>query len=178
MVPKAEEPGQLADIATRCGDAVVLTALVESVVGLVKMREIAGEKSVSRLAFGSFDYCVDAGIDGFGRELDYVRSRFVVESRYAGLPPPVDGVTLSIDDSALISDDVALGRRFGFGGKLCIHPRQVDAVNRGFAPSDDDRAWAARVLAALSANPQGAFAVDGKLVDKPIIDRARLIAAS
>ncbi|MFL9919059.1 CoA ester lyase [Paraburkholderia fungorum] len=177
MVPKAEEPGQLGDIGTRCGDGVALTALVETVAGLVNMRKIAGERAVARLAFGSFDYCVDAGIDGFGRELDYVRSRFVVESRYAGLPPPIDGVTLAIDDAAVIAEDVALGRRFGFGGKLCIHPKQVDAVNRGFAPSDDDRAWAARVLAAVAANPHGAIAVDGKLVDKPIIDRARRIEA-
>jgi len=178
MVPKAEKPEQLADIATRCGDAVVLTALVETVAGVVRMREIAGEQAVSRLAFGSFDYCVDAGIEGFGRELDYVRSRFVIESRYAGLPPPVDGVTLDVHDAALIAEDVACGRRFGFGAKLCIHPKQVDAVNRGFMPSDDERAWATRVLAALAENPRGAFAVDGKLVDKPIIDRAKLIVGS
>jgi len=178
MVPKAEEAGQLADIAARCGDGVLLTALVETVAGVVRMREIAGEQAVSRLAFGSFDYCVDAGIEGFGRELDYVRSRFVIESRYAGLPPPVDGVTLDVHDAALIAEDVACGRRFGFGAKLCIHPKQVDAVNRGFMPTDDERAWAARVLAALADNARGAFAIDGKLVDKPIIDRATLIAGS
>ena len=178
MVPKAEEAGQLADIAVRCGDGVLLTALVETVAGVVKMREIAGERAVSRLAFGSFDYCVDAGIEGFGRELDYVRSRFVIESRYAGLPAPVDGVTLDVHDAALIADEVACGRRFGFGAKLCIHPKQVDAVNRGFMPTDDERAWATRVLAALADNTRGAFAIDGKLVDKPIIDRARKIAGS
>jgi len=78
----------------------------------------------------------------------------------------------------LIADEVACGRRFGFGAKLCIHPKQVDAVNRGFMPTDDERAWAARVLAALADNARGAFAIDGKLVDKPIIDRATLIAGS
>jgi len=177
MVPKAEEAGQLANIAARC-DGVLLTALVETVAGVVRMREIAGEQAVSRLAFGSFDYCVDAGIEGMGRELDYVRSRFVIESRYAGLPAPVDGVTLDVHDAALIADEVACGRRFGFGAKLCIHPKQVDAVNRGFMPTDDERAWATRVLAALADNTRGAFAIDGKLVDKPIIDRARKIAGS
>jgi citrate lyase subunit beta/citryl-CoA lyase len=94
------------------------------------------------------------------------------------LPPPVDGVTLAIDDASRLDEDVALGRRFGFGGKLCIHPKQVDAVNRGFAPSDAERAWAERVLEKLAENPHGAFAVDGKLVDKPIIDRAKRIVAS
>ncbi len=139
---------------------------------------IEPKQAVSRLAFGSFDYCVDAGIEGFGRELDYVRSRFVIESRYAGLTAPVDGVTLDVHDTELIAEDVACGRRFGFGAKLCVHPKQVDAVNRGFMPTDDERAWATRVLAALADNTRGAFAIDGKLVDKPIIDRARIIASS
>lgn len=178
MVPKAEVASELADIATRCGDGVSLIALIESVVGVVQMRSIAHEKSVSRLAFGSFDYCVDAGVEDSGRELDFVRSQFVIESRFAGLAAPVDGVTLSIDDTGQIAADVAAGRRFGFGGKLCIHPKQVDAVNRGFAPSEADRTWAERVLAKLAENPKGAIAVDGKLVDKPIVDRAKRIIAS
>jgi citrate lyase subunit beta/citryl-CoA lyase len=178
MVPKAEAASELADIASRCGDGVSLIALIESVAGVVRMRSIAHEKSVSRLAFGSFDYCVDAGVEDSGRELDYVRSQFVIESRFAGLPAPVDGVTLSIDDADLIAADVAAGRRFGFGGKLCIHPRQVEAVNQGFTPSAADLAWAERVLAKLAENPKGAIAVDGKLVDKPIVDRAKRIVAS
>src|SRR5476651_1940107 len=178
MVPKAEVASELADVALRCGEGVLLVALIESVVGVVQMRSIAHEKSVSRLAFGSFDYCVDAGVEDSGRELDYVRSQFVIESRFAGLPAPVDGVTLSIDVADLIAADVAAGRRFGFGGKLCIHPRQVEAVNQGFAPSDADFAWAERVLAKLAENPKGAIAVDGKLVDKPIVDRAKRIVAS
>jgi citrate lyase subunit beta/citryl-CoA lyase len=177
MVPKAESAQQIDDIAARCSTGVALVALIESVAGVVRMRDIASAKSVARLAFGSFDYCVDAGIEGMGRELDAVRSAFVVESRHAGLPAPVEGVTLAIDDAALITEDVALGRSFGFGGKLCIHPKQVDAVNSGFAPSEADKAWAQRVLDKLAQSPPGAFAVDGKLVDKPILDRARRIAA-
>jgi citrate lyase subunit beta/citryl-CoA lyase len=129
-------------------------------------------------AFGSFHYCVDAGVDDSGRELDYVRSQFVIKSRFAGLPAPVDGVTLSIDDADLIAADVAASRRFGFGGKLCIHPRQVEAVNQGFTPSAADLARAERVLAKLAENAKGAIAVDGKLVDKSIVDRAKRIVAS
>ena len=57
-----------------------------------------------------------------------------------------------------------------------LHLKQVEAVNRGFAPGEEERRWAARVLAACSEHPEGAFAVDGKLVDKPIDDRARRIS--
>jgi citrate lyase subunit beta/citryl-CoA lyase len=178
MVPKAEDAGQLADVVSRCANGAELIALVESVAGVVRMREVAQCRGVARLAFGSFDFGVDAGIDGTGRELDHVRSQFVIESRFAGLPPPVDGVTLATDDADAIAADVLDARRFGFGGKLCIHPKQVDAVNRGFAPSDAEREWAARVLAALAENPRGAITVDGKLVDKPIVDRAKRIQAA
>lgn len=178
MTPKAEEASRLADIAARCADDAELIALIESVAGVVRMREIAQCRRVTRLAFGSFDFCVDAGIEGTGRELDHVRSQFVIESRFAGLQPPVDGVTLATSDMDIIAADVQDGRRFGFGGKLCIHPKQVDAVNNGFAPSAAEREWAARVLAALEANPRGAITVDGKLVDKPVADRARRIQAA
>lgn len=178
MVPKAEDALQLADVAARSADGAQLIALVESVAGVVRLREVAHCKGVARLAFGSFDFGVDAGIDGSGRELDYVRSQFVIESRFAGLPAPIDGVTLATDDAQLIAADVLDARRFGFGGKLCIHPKQVDAVNGGFAPSEAERAWAARVLAALAENPRGAISVDGKLVDKPIVDRAKRIQAA
>ncbi|MBN3763475.1 CoA ester lyase [Burkholderia sp. Ac-20365] len=178
MVPKAEEALQLSDIVARCADGAEVIALVESVAGVVRLREVAQCKGVARLAFGSFDFGVDAGIDGCGRELDYVRSQFVIESRFAGLQAPIDGVTLATDDAPLIAADVLDARRFGFGGKLCIHPKQVDAVNNGFAPSDAERAWAARVLAALAENPRGAISVDGKLVDKPIVDRAKRIQAA
>jgi citrate lyase subunit beta / citryl-CoA lyase len=178
MVPKAEDGKQLADVASRCAEGVELIALVESVAGVMRMREVAQCVGVRRLAFGSVDFGVDAGIDGTDRELDHVRSHFVMESRFAGLFPPVDGVTLATIDAAAVAVDVLNARHFGFGGKLCIHPMQVDAVNSGFAPSDAERAWAARVLAALAKNPRGAISVDGKLVDKPVIDRARRIQAT
>jgi citrate lyase subunit beta/citryl-CoA lyase len=178
MVPKSEDAGELNDVAARCTDDVAVIALIESVAGVVRMREVARARGVARLAFGSFDFTVDAGIDGMTRELDFVRSQFVIESRYANLSPPIDGVTLATDDTDAVGADALDARRFGFGGKLCIHPRQVDTVNRAFAPTGAEREWAARVLTALAENPRGAIAVDGKLVDKPIIDRAKRIQAA
>jgi citrate lyase subunit beta/citryl-CoA lyase len=176
MVPKSDSAQQLADVATRLPSQVRIVALIETVAGVVAMREIAAAPSVGRLAFGTVDFCGDAGIEGLGVELDYVRSQMVIESRYAGLAAPIDGVTLELDNLERLTAQVATARRFGFTGKLCIHPKQVDPVNRGFAPSEEERRWAARVLAACSEHPEGAFAVDGKLVDKPIVDRARRIS--
>ena len=176
MLPKSDSAQQLAEVHACLPSHVRIVALIETVAGVVAMREIAGVPSVTRLAFGTVDFCGDAGIEGLGVELDYVRSQMVIESRYAGLAAPIDGVTLELDNVARLTEHVATARRFGFGGKLCIHPRQVDPVNRAFAPSDDERRWAARVLAACDEHPEGAFAVDGKLVDRPVIERARRIA--
>ncbi len=69
-------------------------------------------------------------------------------------------------------------RAFGFGGKLCIHPRQVAAVNAGFAPGEREVAWARRIVAAVEAGADSAaLAVDGELVDRPVILKAQAILA-
>jgi citrate lyase subunit beta/citryl-CoA lyase len=61
----------------------------------------------------------------------------------------------------------------GFGGKLCIHPRQIASVNAAFSPSDDEVAWARRVVAV--GDITGAVKLDGKLIDRPVVARARRI---
>ena len=133
---------------------------------------------VQRLAFGSIDFQLDTGISGDGDELLLFRSQMVLMSRVAGLAPPVDGVSTSISDAQAVMDEAQRARRLGFGAKLCIHPAQVDAVNRSFSPSPADIEWAQRVLAAAASATStsgSAFAVDGKMVDKPVILRAEAI---
>jgi citrate lyase subunit beta/citryl-CoA lyase len=118
---------------------------------------------------------VDLGIDGEGEELLYFRSRLVLESRLAGIQPPVDGVCTEIDDPEMLQADTLRARRQGFGGKLCIHPRQVPLVNAAFSPSTEDVAWAERVLAFAERAGGAAVAVDGRMVDRPVILKAERI---
>lgn len=176
MLPKSETADIIETVHGRTGASLLL--LVETVAGLVHLRRIAACAGVARIAFGSVDFCNDAGIEGEHEELDFVRSQLVIESRFADLAAPIDGVTLALDDDERIRRDVARGRRFGFGAKLCIHPKQVRAVNAGFSPGADELAWARRVLAASeSAGGRGAISVDGKLVDKPLLDKAHRLLA-
>ena len=84
---------------------------------------------------------------------------------------------MAIDDAVQLESDVRRSRRFGFGVKLCIHPRQVAGVHTGFAPTAAEVAWAQRVVEALAAGPLGAITVDGKTVDKPIALLAQAILA-
>ena len=106
-----------------------------------------------------------------------MRTAFVLASRGAGLPAPVDGVGLETLDPARMEADAARARRFGFGGKLCIHPRQVAAVNAAFRPSAADLAWARGALAAFEASGGAAVAHAGQMVDRPVADRARRLLA-
>lgn len=177
MLPKAESPEDFAAMHAAVGAAVPLFALVETVRGIINLPQLCTAPGLARLAFGTVDFQVDAGIDGDGVELDAVRTALVLNSKFAGLQAPVDGVSTNLSDDVALAADAVRSRRFGFGGKLCVHPRQVEPVNAAFAPTAAEIESAERVLAALTGS-HGAVAVDGKLIDKPIVDRARLVLAT
>jgi citrate lyase subunit beta/citryl-CoA lyase len=103
----------------------------------------------------------------------FARSELVLASRLAGLPAPLDGVTTSVDDMAPVADDARHARDLGFGGKLSIHPRQIEPIRVGFLPDASEIAWARKVL----ASEAGATVVDGGMVDEPVRIRARSILA-
>ncbi|MEK9881180.1 MAG: hypothetical protein VW474_15445, partial [Paracoccaceae bacterium] len=91
--------------------------------------------------------------------------------------PPIDSVTPAIDASEVFRE-AAFAKRFGFGGKLLIHPKQVEPTLKAFAPSDQEVEWARKVLAALENSYGSAVAVDGKMVDKPVEDAAKRVLAA
>lgn len=175
LLPKAERAQELQALAARVRPGTPLVPLVETGTGLWNARELAAVPGVQRLAFGSVDFQLDLGIQGDADELLHARSRLVLASRVAGVQAPIDGVTVAIDDEATLRADVERARRLGFGGKLCIHPRQVPAVQAGFRPPAADLEWARKVIEAAAAAGDDAVRLDGKLVDKPIIDRARAL---
>lgn len=174
MLAKAEEPESIAAIR-RAAPSVPVIPLLESARGLWNIMALASAPGVIRLAFGAVDFQLDLGIDGERDELLMARSQLVLASRVAGRLPPVDGVTMALDDTEALARDVAYARRLGFGGKLCVHPRQVATINEGFRPSAAEVRWARRVVAAAAESGDNACRLDGKLVDRPVIDRARAI---
>jgi citrate lyase subunit beta / citryl-CoA lyase len=174
MLPKAGQDGDL-DAVRRALPNTPVIALVETAEGFDRLRETARTPGVVRLAFGTIDFQLDLGIVGDDDTLLAFRSRFVLESRLARLPAPIDGVTTEVDDLERAARDAATARRLGFGAKLCIHPRQVDAVNRGFSPSGAELAWAERVVDAWTRSGGAAVAVDGKMVDRPVLLRAEAV---
>jgi citrate lyase subunit beta/citryl-CoA lyase len=177
MLPKAEDADAVVATRAKMRSDTRLFGLVETVKGFAAMRAVAQSKGLSRLAFGSVDFCLETGIEGQGAELDFVRAQLTVQSCLAGLPAPIEGVTVDIKSAETLEADVAHARKLGFGGKLCVHPTQVEAVNRGFSPSHAQIEWAQRIVAATRSGA-GAVTIDGKLVDRPVIAHAERILSS
>jgi len=163
MLPKAEAPLEL---------GMPVIPLIESAAGLWNALQVARGPRVERLAFGSVDFQLDAGIQGEGEALLYARSQLVLVSRIARLASPIDGVTVQIGDPAQLEHDVARARALGFGAKLCIHPNQVDIVERGLAPTEEELRWARAVVSAAGQAGGNAVRLEGKLIDLPVVERA------
>lgn len=170
MIPKAE----MATLSA-CAAAVdrPVIALIETARGLAEARQIACVGNVVRLAFGSIDYCAALGTAHTRDALLLPRSELVLASNLGRLAAPLDGVTTAIDNAAVIEDDARYASSLGFGGKLCIHPRQVEAIRSGFVPDGTAIDWARRVL----ASGDGAAKINGEMIDEPVRIRARQILA-
>jgi citrate lyase subunit beta/citryl-CoA lyase len=174
MLPKAETPEQVSALrAVLPPDGQVLP-LIETAHGLHNVEAVAAAPGVERLVFGTLDYAVDLDLSGDDRGLIYPSTRIAVASRCAGIASPVAGVTPAIDDDERLLADLAFARAFGFGAKLCIHPKQVAVIHKALLPTDAEVDWAKRVLAAAEGR-EGAVQVDGKMVDRPVLLRARAI---
>jgi len=171
MLPKAESPATLLEVAAAVGESCALLPLIESVAGLDTLGALAACPQVLRLAFGHLDFQADAGLacDSGELELVPVRLALVLASRRASLAAPVDGISPGTQDAAQLTLDAARSRRSGFGGKLCIHPAQAAVVNEAFAPSAAELDWARRVQAAFDAAGGGVFSLDGRMVDAPVL---------
>jgi citrate lyase subunit beta/citryl-CoA lyase len=176
VLPKAEHADDVA-AASRAGGGLPVLPLIESALGFEQRLALAHADRVLRLIFGHIDFQADLDMRASEDELLPFRTALVLASRLAGIAAPIDGVTTAIDDEDLLQADALRARRLGFGGKLCIHPRQVALVNRCFAPSADEVAWARRVIAADAASGGAAVAVDSKMVDRPVVLRAQAILA-
>lgn len=169
MLAKAETAADVEATSAATGAPVV--ALIETARGLAAARLIAA--ACARIAFGSIDFAADLGTAHTPAALASARSELVLASRLADRPAPIDGVTTSVKDPDLVRADAAHACELGFSGKLLIHPAQIAPAMDGFRPSDDDVAWAERILSARGV--LGAAAVDGAMVDAPVFLRAEQI---
>jgi citrate lyase subunit beta / citryl-CoA lyase len=178
MVPKCESAATL-KLVTTIRPGIPTLPIIESAAGYLALPEIAKAPLVNRLVVGHIDFLADTGMacSDDQRELDSLRFQVAMCSRIANLAPAVDGVTVSVDDEALIRADTERSLRFGFGAKLCIHPKQVPVVHATLAPTSSQIEWAQRVLTANTTSQGSAVQLDGKMVDLPVVLQAHRLLA-
>lgn len=174
VLPKAESAADIRSVRSGLGVQMQVIALVETARGLGAADEIAAH--ADRIAFGSVDFATDLGCAHVRDALLLARSRLVLAARLAERPAPIDGVTLSIKDEAKIEDDARYGAALGLRGKLLIHPNQITPARRGIAPTAQEVDWASRVVDGVADG--AARAVDGAMVDAPVLARAQQILRS
>lgn len=172
MLPKAESGEDLAAVQAGLGRPIPIIPLIETVRGIVNISDILSGPGAAVAAFGSLDFSLDLGCIPAWETLLAARSEIVLRSRATGLPAPIDGITLSIDDSASIEVEAKRAADLGFGGKLAIHPRQIEPIQKAFRPTDEQIAWATKVIASEQG---GATRIDGMMVDRPVLLRAHQI---
>jgi len=174
ILPKAESPHTVAQIRAACALDVDVIVMIETARGLANMAALLSAPGVRRAAFGHLDFALDLGCDSDWEPLLFTRSQMVLQSRLAGALPPIDSVTTDYKNAEATVADAAAARRLGFGGKFLIHPNQIAPVTSAFRPSAGEIAWAEQVIAA-SKSKHGAVALDGKMIDKPVIESAQRI---
>lgn len=176
MVPKCESAQTLQPVSAAL-PGVPLLPLIESAAGYLALPQIASAPHVCRLVVGHIDFLADTGMvcSPDQRELDALRFQVTMCTRAAQLAAAVDGVTVSVNDETALRLDTERAVRFGMGGKLCIHPRQVQGVHLAFRPTAAEVGWAEAVLDAMAASEGAAVQLEGKMVDAPVLLQAQRI---
>lgn len=172
---KVESPAEVREVADLTG--AWLIPAVESAQGVLRAPEIAGcHPRVLGLMLGGEDLALDLGLgarrEAEGSEMLYARSAVVLAAA-AARRLAIDGVFTDLDDAPGLEADALRARRLGFAGKCAVHPGQLQVINRIFTPSDEELKHARRVVEAFDSAHEGVITVDGQMVDRPVVERAR-----
>lgn len=157
-----------------------LVVLIESAAGWLNAASIARASArIVGLNLGSEDFALDCGFEPSAETLLMPKQHLVMAARAAGvLPLGLVGSMTDFGDEAAFRANVRRSRDFGFTGASCIHPAQVPVLNQLFAPTADEIALATRTIAALEEGERegrGAVALDGRMIDAPVAQRARRV---
>lgn len=195
IIPKIEQPEHIRE-ANRllteseakkglASGSISLIALIESALGVENAFQITSERTIPErlftVAFGAADFAQDMGIGmtKTAEESAYPRARVAIACRAAGIDPPLDTpFMIDLKDQEALEADAKRAKQFGFQGKLCIHPNQVDICNKIFSPTQKEIEYAHKVIAAFNeaeAAGTAVIQVDGKFIDPPVVKQARRV---
>jgi len=187
IIPKVETPDDVRAISHRMDKVAIglgvvvsqvrLWAVIETALGVMNLREIAqASPRLTALMFGAEDYAASVGATRTerGEEVLFARSAVVAAAAAYGLDA-IDIVRFDLADMAGLEAECRFGRQLGYAGKMAIHPGQLEIINRAFGPSPAEIARAARIVSAAEQNQAagiGAFALDGRMIDAPVVKAA------
>ncbi|MCX6101501.1 MAG: CoA ester lyase, partial [Candidatus Bipolaricaulota bacterium] len=153
-----------------------LMPILETGKGVLHAEEIScADPRVVVIAFGAEDFTRDVGARRAPEALLFARSMIVAAAKAAGVQAS-DTVYADIDDEAGLAAEAKLARDLGFDGKGAIHPAQVPALHVAFTPSEKEMEEARAIVAAAEDAEKrgiGAIAIGGKMIDRPVLERAR-----
>jgi citrate lyase subunit beta / citryl-CoA lyase len=158
-----------------------LIPIIETALGVSNLSGICRSgMRTRRLAFGAGDFTLDMGMVWSRSETELLpyRSACVLESRAAGLEPPLDTVWADLRDLEGFVASAQHAAALGFQGKMCIHPDQIAGANAAFSPDDATIAKARRIVEAFDkaeAAGMASIQLDGQFIDYPIVQRARRV---
>ncbi len=190
VLPKVETAEQVQSVSNLLDSAehlqgwpagsVQLFAIIETALGIMNVKEIAQASSrVKALMFGAEDLAGDIGAQRTreGWEVFYARSAVVTAAAAYGLQA-LDMVLIDLADLERLEEESLVARQMGYEGKMAIHPRQVEVINRVFAPSPEEVKQARRLMQAHNTHQavgSGVFTLDGKMVDMPMVRMAERV---
>jgi len=192
VIPKVEYGEQITWVSSQIAvvedgagwvkGGIILIAIVETALGILNLRDIASaDPRLSALIFGAEDLAGDIGAQRSPEawEVFYARSALVTHAAAFNLQS-IDMVKIDFKDTAGLILESKQGAQMGYTGKQIIHPNQVKPVQEAFTPDDEAIAKALHIMEAFAAHQQagmGAFALDGKMIDAPIVKAAERIVA-
>jgi len=192
VIPKVEYGKQIQWVSQQISDVedendwsegrIRLLAIVETALGIVNLPQIASASSrLEALIFGAEDFAGDIGATRSrqGWEVFYARSAVVTHAAAYGLQA-IDMVFIDLEDIQGLRQEALQGAAMAFAGKQIIHPKQVVPVQESFTPSDEAIAQARNLLEAFAqrqAQGVGAFTLDGKMIDAPLVKAAERVLA-
>jgi len=152
---------------------------VETAKGILNLKEIASHPRLDAIIFGGEDFAASVGATRSrdATELLYARQAVVVACAAFSLQA-IDIVTIDFKNLEVVRAEAEFGARLGFSGKQIIHPAQVEPVQSAFTPNDEAIAYAKRIVESFEASQKegrGAFALDGKMIDMPLLKNARKV---
>jgi citrate lyase subunit beta / citryl-CoA lyase len=162
------------EIEKKMKKSIQIIPIIERAVSLYDLRDLAQHERVTGLLLGAEDLSTDLEIkrtkEGF--EILHARSMIIYAAKAYGIDA-IDTPFVHTKDEEGLIQDTTFAHSLGMNAKACIHPNQIEIVNQILSPSEDEIEQALKIVNAATENLRGAFTLDGQMIDRPIIERAK-----